>query len=323
MKRAPGTDAPLAVTVRPLAGAVGTLLVARVTGDLGWPAAALSLQWRRGNAAIPGATRQRYRAVRKDNTRTLSVAVTAKNSSGSVAFASRPVPIGPADRAPGTNAPIVAILGPLTGAVSFGVELSVQVLGDMGYPAAVPAIVWQRDGDVVEGATGPRFKPALAGSYTAVVTASNGSGIQTALSNASVIAATAPRTPGTLAPLAVSVSPATGTVGANFTATISGDLGDPAATPTIEWLLGGAVVGTGSSYTAAASGALSARVRAANGSGSTSATSAAATVTPIPRAPGTNAPITVTLEPALGDVGATFTARVSGDFGYPQAAPAG
>ncbi len=182
---------------------------------------AFTYQWQRctpsGDSctAIPGATALGYGVAALDVGSRIRVAVTATNTAGvNKAFSALTAAVVPAD------APAIATRPSISGSAEEGGVLTVSHGSWAGAAPMSFAVEWWRcdsSGGIcstIPGATAETYSPVAADaahSLRAWVTATNGAGTATALSTPSdVVAGTAPGSPVSTAPPAISGTPAVG-----------------------------------------------------------------------------------------------------------------
>ncbi len=289
----PAATAPsiTALRVAPEAGRVGESFSVIVEAE-GTPPLALGYQWMLDGVAIDGATAPDFRAVAEG---ALSVRVTATNGAGTDSRISVAVSVSAALLAPQITA---ATIAPGAGRVGDSFSVAVTAIGE---PAPELSYQWRIEGVAIGGATGNTFVPALTGSLSVQVTASNAAGSDT-LEAAPVTVAAALAAP-TIAN--ITIAPSTGRVGNAFTG-VAEVMGEPAPEVAFQWLLDGIALegAIGPSFVPAATGALSLRVTARNSQGEALRESAPVLLEPALEAPRLMA---ASISPETGRVGDIFT----------------
>jgi PKD repeat protein len=280
-----------ALRIAPEAGRVGETFSAIVEAS-GTPSPALGYQWMLDGVAIEGATAADFSAAAEG---ALSVRVTATNGAGTDSRISVAVPVSAALVAPQIT---VATISPAFGRVGDTFSVAASATGE---PAPDLSYQWRIEGIEIGGATGSSFVPALQGSLSVQVTASNAAGSDT-LATAPVTVAAALSAPMIAN---ITIAPSTGRVGEAFTG-VAEVMGEPAPEVGFQWLLDGIALegAIGPSFVPATAGALSLRVSARNSQGVDLRESA-----PVLLEPGLEAPrlTAAAISPEAGRVGDTFT----------------
>jgi hypothetical protein len=294
---APARSAPVisAAGISPASGRVGDLFSASAT-VAGSPPPLLSYQWTLDGVMIAGATAQTCTAGAEG---ALAVVITAANTQGSASATAPAVLVEAA-----LSAPVIAqaIISPDSGNVGDIFTVTAEVTGN---PPPALSYQWTLDGMAIGGATGATYNAGAEGTLAALVTATNAQGSD------SEAAPGVPVAPALTGPTfwAASISPSTGHVGDEFTASAT-VTGNPPPSLTYQWMLNGEAIdgATAPSYTAGAEGTLAVMIAASNSEGRDTATSPAVLVKAALAAPAISG---VSISPAIGNVGSIFTASAS------------
>lgn len=159
---------------------VGQTLTANRGTWTGNPTPSYAYQWKRNGANIGGANGQTYELVAADAGATITVAITATNSEGSVTATSQG--IGPVAQLPSNTA-----LPQISGTPQVGEILTATDGTWNGSPAPTYARVWKANGAPIDGATGATYtltEAELDAEITVTVTATNSVGSAEATSAA-------------------------------------------------------------------------------------------------------------------------------------------
>jgi PKD repeat protein len=289
----PAATAPAigALRIGPEAGRVGEPFSAIVEAS-GTPSPDLGYQWMLDGVAIEGATAVSFTAVAEG---ALSVWVTATNGAGTDSRISVAVPVTAALVAPEITA---ATISPASGRVGDSFSVAVTASGE---PVPELNYQWRIEGVEIGGATGSTFVPALSGSLSVQVTASNSEGSDTLETTPVPVSAALS------APVIASITfaPSTGRVGDAFTG-VAQVMGEPSPEVAFQWLLDGVAVegAIGPSFVPTTAGALSLRATATNSQGADVRESAPVLLEPaleVPRLTG------AAIAPEAGRVGDLFT----------------
>jgi PKD repeat protein len=284
-----------ALRIAPEAGRVGETFSAIVEAS-GTPSPYFGYQWMLDGIAIEGATNAEFAAAAEG---ALSVRVTATNGAGTDSRISVAVPVAAALVAPEITA---ATISPASGRVGDSFSVAVTASGE---PAAALSYQWRIDGIEIGGATGSTFVPALTGSLSVQVTASNSEGSD------SLETANVPVSAALSAPVIASITfaPSTGRVGDAFTG-VAQVMGEPAPEVAFQWLLDSVAVegAIGPSFVPSTPGALSLQATATNSQGSDVRESAPVLLEPALEAPRLTG---AAIAPETGRVGDRFTVTAS------------
>jgi hypothetical protein len=294
----PKTKSPPTITnvsVTPRSGPGGTSFTASVTAS-GQPPLRTTYQWKLDGVEIPGATNAAYIASEGG---ALTVVATARNNEGSDGRESGAAIVSPALSAPAVTE---AAISPDAGTT--GDQLT-AIAAATGTPTPELKYQWLLDGVAIPGATEPSYVSLAPGSMRVRITATNTEGLDSLESAAVMIESD-------LAPPVIAsaaISPATGRVGATFTATHD-VTGSPDPSVTYQWRLDDADIlgAAGKTFVADTEGVLSVLVNAANSEGSASLETATLAVAPALAAPSVTG---TAISPASGRTGDTFTASAS------------
>jgi hypothetical protein len=275
----PLADLPGNVTISPSTGVTtGTVLTASYSGT-----EMVSFLWNKDGALIPGASGNKYTPAEAGSyTVTASAAGYKSKTSAAVAV---------------TGASLPDLAGNVSISPSSGVTTGTELTASYSGTEAV-SWQWNKDGAAIPGASGNKYTPAEAGSYT-VTAGAEGYKSKT---SAAVAVTQAPLAD---LPGAVTISPSSGvTTGTALTASYSGTVA-----VSWQWNKGGSAI-TGavqSTYTPAEEGSYTVTASAAGYNPKTSA-AVAVTGAPLPDLPGN-----VTISPSSGvTVGMPLTAAYSG-----------
>ncbi len=135
----------------------GVLEVVSVTYEAGYPAPSLTYQWRDGGVDVPGETGQSFAPAVAGN---YSCEVTATNLAGAAVRESSAIAV----TVPVVSSVVIAMVATM---------LSVTSVVVTGNPAPTLSYQWKIGGAAIPGATTDSYAPAVMGSYTCEVTATN------------------------------------------------------------------------------------------------------------------------------------------------------
>jgi YVTN family beta-propeller protein len=150
------------------------------------PVPSFTYQWLREGSAIPGANGTEYSVAIEDQGFALACEVTVKNSAGSVAADSSPVPIPPEAE------PVSLELPKISGSGALGATLSCSEGKWASTSAPSLTFQWLRDGGAISGANSSQYKVApedQGHGLVCEVAAENGAGTTSARSASLAIAA--------------------------------------------------------------------------------------------------------------------------------------
>ncbi len=281
-------------------------LTASYSGVTGYPAPTITYQWYANGVAISGATSSTYTLGLSLVGSTITVRVTATNSSGSAAATSGATSaVAYANLAPGISAATIS------GSTISGQTLTAHSSGVTGYPAPTETYQWYSNGSAISGATASTYTltdAEIGTVITVVITESNTSGPDASATSSP----TATITHANIAPaIATATISGTTTQGQTLTATASGVTGYPNPTLLYQWYANGVAISgaTSSTFLLTASqvgAAITVRITATNGIGTAAwaTSSASAVVVPPNSAPAIASAGCLVVAELLGCVGA-------------------